>query len=318
MGESLTVLAIVAVGLQLALQPPINNRLGDRVGRLGAALVSNTIGTTILIAAFVVVLASGNVGGTQGPSGLLDVPAWQMAGGLVGATWVAVSVVTVGRIGAGVVASAAITGQLISALFIDQFGWVGIAQQAVTVPRLVGAVLLITGTVLVALRSPKPVAVASETAPVGPARDSARRHFGALLTVFFTGLMMGFQHPLNGLLSETVGDFTSGLLNFIIGTALLLVVVAASGGATRITRVRGIRPLYLLGGLLGVITVIASLAAVKVIGATALAAALITGQLCGSVALDRVGAFGLERRPLTFRRTVGLLLLLAGTFLAVS
>ncbi len=312
MGESLTTLLIVAVGLQLALQAPINNRLGDRVGRLGAALVSNTVGSAILIVAFGVVLATGNVGGSEGPSGLLNVPAWQLVGGFIGATWVAASAITVGRIGAGVVASAAITGQLIGSLAVDQFGLVGVEQETISVLRLAGAALLITGTALVARRTP-----VTAFASTGDGKGGGR-HLGAMLAVFVTGLMMGFQHPLNGLLSETVGAFTSGLLNFVTGTVLLLVAVLLSGRAGRLTRVRGVEPRYLLGGLVGVVTVIASLSAVKVVGATALAAALITGQLCGSVALDRAGAFGLERRPFTARRIVGVLLLLVGTVLAVS
>lgn len=311
MGSSLTVAVIVAVGLQLALQAPINNRLGDRVGRLGAALVSNLVGTAVLVGAFGLVLASGDPGGSEGPSGLFSVPAWQLIGGLIGATWVAVSAITIGRVGAGVVASAAITGQLICSLVIDRFGLVGVTQEQVTVARLAGAVLLVAGTVLVARRTPV-------TAFPGSERGLGERQIGAVLIVFVTGLMMGFQHPLNGLLSETVGNVTSALLNFVTGTLLLVAAVVLSGRAVRLSRVRGVEARYLLGGVVGVITVIASLAAVKVVGATALAAALITGQLCGSVALDRVGAFGLERRPLTARRTIGLLLLLAGTVLAVT
>lgn len=311
MGEALTMLAIVAVGLQFALQAPINNRLGDRVGRLGAALVSNTIGTTILIVAFAIVLASGGIGGTGGPAGLLDVPVWQLAGGLIGATWVAVSAITIGRIGAGAVASAVIAGQLICSLAVDQFGWVGIERQAITTPRLIGAVLLLAGTVSVA-RSPRGTVLAASDHGLN------HQHPLAVSAVLFTGLLMGLQHPLNGLLSETVGVFTSGLLNFIVGTALLLVTVVASGRATRLTRVHGVRPRYLTGGLVGVVIVIASMAAVKVVGATALAATLVLGQLLGSVALDRIGALGLERRPLTARRICGILLLLVGTVLAVS
>ncbi|MDQ2622970.1 MAG: DMT family transporter [Actinomycetota bacterium] len=311
MNHSVTVIFVVAVGFQLALQAPINNRLGDRVGRLAAALVSNTVGTAILAVLFGVVLAIGDVGGTEGPTALLDVPVWQMAGGLIGAVWVAVSAITIGRIGAGVVASAAITGQLICSLFVDHFGWVGVEQASITSTRLTGACLLVAGTALVARRAPG-------TGFRADAEDPPGRHLWSLLVVFMTGLMMGFQHPLNGLLSETVGDVTSGLLNFVTGTILLLVAVTLSGRAVRLNRVRGVESRYLLGGLVGVVTVITSLAAVKVVGATALAAALITGQLCGSVALDRLGAFGLERRPLTPRRITGLLLLLAGTVLAVS
>jgi transporter family-2 protein len=73
-----------------------------------------------------------------------------------------------------------------------------------------------------------------------------------------------------------------------------------------------------VGGLIGVITVLASLSAVPVIGAAALTAALVTGQLVGSVALDRFGAIGLDVRPVDARRAAGVLLLLAGTVACVA
>jgi transporter family-2 protein len=74
---------------------------------------------------------------------------------------------------------------------------------------------------------------------------------------------------------------------------------------------------YLLGGLLGAIYVTNALIAVSVIGAGGVAAATITGQLVASVAVDRLGAFGLDQVPLTPERVLGVGLLLAGTFLVV-
>lgn len=291
----------------------MNNRLGDSIGRLAAALVSNTVGTAILAMAFVAVLALGAVGGSRGPAGLLEVPGWQLLGGLSGGLWVAVSAIAVGRVGAGTVAAATITGQLVSALVIDQFGWLGIDARPVTVLRLAGVAFLVAGTVLVASRARAPE-------PAGSLRREGRgddRHLGLVAAIFAVGLAMGFQHPLNALLSDTVGDITSALVNFIVGTLLLVVAVGLTG---RFARFRGIgrpRPIYLLGGLFGVLVVVASIIVVKVVGATVLFAALVTGQLCGSVALDRVGAFGLEPRALDRRRLTGLLMLFAGTILAV-
>lgn len=324
MGEVLAAVLIVAVGAQLALQAPVNNRLGDSIGRLAAALVSNTVGTGILVVCFLAVLALGAVGGSQGPSGLLHVPAWQLLGGLTGGLWVAMSAIAVGRIGAGTVAAATVTGQLVSALVIDQFGWFGIEQRPVTVLRIAGVLLLVAGTILVARRSrtaghppPAPPGGRPGTGPVIPAGPAASRHPGLVGAIFAVGLAMGFQHPLNALLSDTVGDITSALVNFVVGTLLLVAAVGFSG---RFGRFRGMgrpRPLYLLGGLFGVIVVVASIVVVKVVGATILFAALVTGQLCGSVILDRVGAFGLAPRPLDPRRTLGLALLLGGTILAV-
>ncbi|MCO5315052.1 MAG: DMT family transporter [Solirubrobacterales bacterium] len=316
MGESLIALLIVAVGVQLALQAPVNNRLGDSVGRLAAALVSNTVGTAILIICFFVVLALGKSGGSSGPGGLAEIPAWQLIGGLIGGLWVAVSAIAVGRVGAGTVAAAAITGQLISAVVIDRFGLLGLERHPATALRLAGVVCLVLGTVLVARR--EPLRLSGDGSLPSSARPGGQRHLGMIALILAVGLAMGFQHPLNALLSDTVGDFTSALMNFVTGTVMLLLMVALAGRLRGIGAARKAPPVYLLGGLFGVITVLASLAAVKAIGATVLFAALITGQLCGSVLLDRFGAFGLDRRPLTARRTGGLLLLLAGTALVVA
>lgn len=299
----------------MSLQPPVNNRLGDSVGRLGAALVSNLVGSAILLVCFAAVLLFGDVGGSRGPAGLLEVPWWQLVGGLTGGAWVVASVVAVGQVGAGTVAAAAISGQLVAALAIDQFGLLGIERQPVTVARLAGVVLLVAGTLLIARRKPVPPGARRDT---GSENAGERHHFWLIVLILGIGLSMGFQHPLNALLADTVGDVTSALTNFITGTALLLALVAFTGQLSRVSGLKGVRPLYLIGGLVGVIVVIASLAAVRQIGATVLFAGLVTGQLVGSLALDRAGAFGLERRPLDMCRSAGLLLLLAGTVLAVA
>lgn len=314
---------IVVVGAQWALQPPVNNRLADSVGRLGAAFVNNLIGTFLLAVVFMVVFLAGRIGGSRGPAGLVEVPLWQLLGGVIGGLWVLASVVAVGRVGAGTVAAAVISGQLISALITDQYGLLGIERQSITWLRFLGALLLMVGTILVARRAPAPVGGPRPGGPLVPVAQgdggvASDRHLPMVLMVFVVGLGMGFQPPLNALLSETVGDFTSALVNFAIGTVLLLLAVMLVGNARRLGQARSVSPRYLLGGLFGVIAVLASLVAVKDIGATTLIAALVTGQLLGSVALDRAGILGLEPRPLSPQRVGGLLMLMVGTVLALG
>ncbi len=74
---------------------------------------------------------------------------------------------------------------------------------------------------------------------------------------------------------------------------------------------------YLLGGLLGAVYVANALIAVSAIGAGGVAAATIAGQLAASVAIDRLGLFGLDEVPLTPERLLGVALLFAGTVLVV-
>jgi uncharacterized membrane protein YdcZ (DUF606 family) len=54
------------------------------------------------------------------------------------------------------------------------------------------------------------------------------------------------------------------------------------------------------------------------IGAAGLTAALVTGQMTGSLILDRSGAFGLTRIPIDRIRIAAAAALLVGTFLAIG
>ncbi len=56
---------------------------------------------------------------------------------------------------------------------------------------------------------------------------------------------------------------------------------------------------------------------VRTLGAGAVTAATIAGQLTLSVILDRLGILGLDKQGLSFSRVAGVALLAAGTFLIV-
>ena len=73
----------------------------------------------------------------------------------------------------------------------------------------------------------------------------------------------------------------------------------------------------LLGGALGAAYVFSALVLVSQIGAGAVAAATVTGQLTTSVILDRIGFLGLEQTSFSASRVAGVALLLAGTYLVV-
>jgi transporter family-2 protein len=95
------------------------------------------------------------------------------------------------------------------------------------------------------------------------------------------------------------------------------VVVAVSGESGGLTSTFDVRWYYLIGGLLGAVYVTTALITVKSIGAGGVAAATVTGQLTAAVVIDRLGLFGLEQTSLSATRIVGVVLLLAGTFLVV-
>ncbi len=142
MTKGIALLLSAAAGMLVAMQPPINSKLGHAAGTFAAATISFMVGTAAL---FVVAAFSG---GTH-LEGLRGVPWWYFAGGLIGAVFVASSLVTVRTLGAGGVVAATIAGQLAGSVVIDHFGLIGLDKQPMTVAKLVGIVLLATGVFLI-------------------------------------------------------------------------------------------------------------------------------------------------------------------------
>jgi transporter family-2 protein len=139
----------------------------------------------------------------------------------------------------------------------------------------------------------------------------------AVLITAVAGGLIAAQAPINATLGKATGNLPAALVSFSIGTAALAAIVVLSGKAGGLTNTFDVSWYYLLGGLLGAIYVFNALIAVSAIGAGGVAAATIFGQLTASVAIDRLGLFGLDEVPLTPERVVGVVLLLAGTVLVV-
>ncbi|MGH2950498.1 MAG: DMT family transporter [Solirubrobacterales bacterium] len=143
MDRGVAVMAMAAVGGLIALQPAVNAGLGRATGNLAAALVSFAIGT-LLLAALV------GIGGQAGGLGsTLDVPWYYLLGGVLGAAYVFTALVTVSSIGAGGVAAATITGQLVASIVLDRLGVLGLEETPITFERILGVALLLAGTYLI-------------------------------------------------------------------------------------------------------------------------------------------------------------------------
>jgi len=132
------------------------------------------------------------------------------------------------------------------------------------------------------------------------------------------GGMIALQAPINSTLGKSVGTFAAASISFLVGSvALVAITVLVAGGFGDVGNARELAPYYLIGGLLGAVYVTAALVTVRELGAGGVTAATITGQLVLSVVVDRLGVLGLDQRPLSAQRILGIALLVAGTFLVV-
>lgn len=142
------------------------------------------------------------------------------------------------------------------------------------------------------------------------------RGLAVILTATAGGLI-ALQAPINAGLGRATGSLPAALVSFLIGTVALAAIVVLGGKAGGLSSASDVSWYYLLGGLLGAVYVSTALIAVTAIGAGGVAAATVTGQLTASVAIDRLGLFGLDQVPLSPERLIGVVLLLAGTVLVV-
>ena len=140
----LPILLVVVAGGLLALQAPTNAMLAKVGGSpVLAALISFAVGT---VALFVAWIASSNRPGTA-PFAALPWYAW--LGGLYGAFFVAIAAFAAPRIGLASLITIGIAGQIAMALLLDHLGALDLPRDPISLGRVVGALLVVAGVVLV-------------------------------------------------------------------------------------------------------------------------------------------------------------------------
>jgi transporter family-2 protein len=140
----LPILLVLAAGGMLALQAPTNAMLA-RVGGspVLAALISFAVGTIALLVAW---LVSGN---RPGSAPFASLPWYAWLGGLYGACFVAVAAYAAPKIGLASLITIGIAGQIAMALLLDHIGALGLPRDPISLGRILGALLVVAGVILV-------------------------------------------------------------------------------------------------------------------------------------------------------------------------
>jgi len=76
-------------------------------------------------------------------------PLWMWAGGAFGVCFIALALMLLPKLGASGFIALALAGQVVASLVLDHFGLFGLVERHLTLPRLLGAVLLIAGVALI-------------------------------------------------------------------------------------------------------------------------------------------------------------------------
>jgi transporter family-2 protein len=267
--------ALIAVvcGALLATQGWINGQLGLVLGQGVLAAFSSTFSGFVVLVVAVGLTPAGRRGVRRLVAGLRNRQLlwWQCLGGVCGAFFVAGQGLAISSIGVAIFTVAAVSGQLVSGLWVDQAGVGPGEARPVTLWRVLGAGLAVAA-VVVALNGyeGKPSAI--------------------WLVVFpaVAGFGLAWQSAVNGLVRETAANsFVATLVNF--GVAGSVLALAAGADVLVLGDTAGPWPgqwwLY-TGGLLGIFVISGAALVVRTIGVLLLGMCMVAGQLLGAVLLD--------------------------------
>ena len=131
--------------MAMPTQATVNSKLVNYVHNpIAAAFISFAVGT---VALFVYMLLTGVPLSSLASSKQAPLVAWM--GGFLGAFFVSVMVTVVPRVGVALAFSLAIGGQMLATLLIDHFGWLGVPEKPINLWRVLGAILITSGVVLI-------------------------------------------------------------------------------------------------------------------------------------------------------------------------
>lgn len=287
--------ALVGSGLAgalVAVQSRVNGGLSQQIGN-GFVTAAVSFGFGLIILIVIVALSSRakrGVGRLVSEVRTRRFPVWALFGGASGAFFVLMQGLVATVVGVALFTVGVVAGQVLGGLVMDR---VGIGPGGRVDPSL----LRIAGTVLAI------VAVG-----ISAAGEFGEGSPWLVLFPFIAGAAVAWQSASNGLVRAAAESaVTATFLNFVVGTAILLVVAGVSVAVNGWPENWPAEPIYYVGGLSGVIIIAIASILVRVTGVLLLSMSNVAGQLLASVALEA----GL---PLAGGVTVGMLI---GTLVAL-
>jgi transporter family-2 protein len=137
-----------------------------------------------------------------------------------------------------------------------------------------------------------------------------------LLLALIGGVVMAVQAPTNAMLARASGSpVLAALISFAVGTVALVALLFVTGAPRGLPAARSLPWYAWAGGVYGAFFVAVAAFVTPRIGVGALLTAAVAGQLAAALLLDHFGLLGIEPRPATLARILGLLLVFAGAML---
>lgn len=245
---------------------------------------------------------------------ILKYPPWIFMGGLCGATIVMAGIICLPVLGSARNMMLLCFGQIMAGLLIDHFGIFNAPETKMTLMRAVGAVLEIVGIAFISIEK--------------GAQKSDGAKVRVLLPYIVFDIIVGFvaaaQVAINGTLGVVADSPVRATLISMCGALLTMTLICClitlTGGRTAVFDERkppesraGFTPFLLTGGLMAIVVVGGNAITGPVLGTGMVTMMNLFGMMASGLAVDAAGFLGLEKKPVTFRKLFGMMLMLAGT-----
>lgn len=140
--------------------------------------------------------------------------------------------------------------------------------------------------------------------------------YGSMLIVTLAGAATALQAPINARLATAVGSaVNAALVSFAVGTIALIGLALVLQVKPDMAATRALPWYAWIGGLCGVIFVIAATWGVPRLGVATTITLMVAGQLLLGLVLDHFGAFGAPRQPINLMRALGVAMVIGGVLL---
>ncbi len=143
--DTVWILLAAGAGCCIALQAAANGSLRTNLDDPRYATLFSICGTIVTVVVVMLVLRPS----PPSAAAMRGAPWWNWIGGPLGALIVLAGAALAPKLGAAAFIAAVVAGQLICSLVLDHFGLMNLPQQGLTAGRMIGAVMVFAGVLLV-------------------------------------------------------------------------------------------------------------------------------------------------------------------------
>lgn len=138
----------------------------------------------------------------------------------------------------------------------------------------------------------------------------------SIVLIILAGGATALQAPTNARLMTAVGSpVNAAFVSFAVGTAVLGLMAVLFQTRPDVVAARSLPWYAWIGGLYGVVFVIAATWGVPRLGVALTITLMVAGQLLISLILDHFGAFGAPQQPINLGRLAGVALVIGGVLM---